>query len=283
MQMDGYHSSGTRSSCPGCLAPHAPAAKSGVYIYGDVGRGKSMLMDLFFGAVNIEKKRRVHFHQFMLEIHARLHQLQTEGADDVLPAVAADIAAETSLLCFDEFHVSNIADAMILGRLFSALFDQGVIVVATSNWAPDELYKNGLQRERFYPFIDLIKRKMIKCLHHLDGETLDHRYEQLRTLNSYFSPLNDETTHKLQGIFHAINRRCRTGTYYIAGAGDVQPQNHACGQGRWLFQFWRAMRTASMGAADYLAIAESVCIRSVLDGVPKIERKPNNAMKRCVL
>ena len=155
-----------------------------------------MLMDLFFDAAPIRKKRRVHFHQFMLEIHARLHKLQTgpELAEGILPRLARDLAREAWLLCFDEFHVGNIADAMILGRLFSSLFTCGVVVVATSNWPPDELYKNGLQRERFVPFIDLIKKHM--QVHKLAGMH-DHRYEQMRGTPTYFWPLGPEDDNKI--------------------------------------------------------------------------------------
>jgi cell division protein ZapE len=271
--LDGY-----RLPAPGLLSrllgPKTAAAKSGLYISGNVGRGTSMLMDLFFGAVNIAKKRRVHFHQFMLEIHARLHQLQIEGADDVLPAVASGIAAEAWLLCFDEFHVGNIADAMILGRLFSALFARGVMVVATSNWAPDELYKNGLQRERFYPFIDLIEQKMI--IHHLDGET-DHRYEQMRTMNSYLSPLGDDTTHKLQGIFLQLTGDADPEEITLPVQGRSLKIMHAA-KGVGFFNF-EELCTAALGAADYLAIAE--CLHTViLDGVPKLKAEQRNETLR---
>src|SRR5262249_18292359 len=148
----------------------------GLYLHGDVGRGKSMLMDLFFGTAPVKLKRRVHFHAFMLETHARINAWRKldergkarEGAklglkargpalDDPMPAIAADIAQAAHLLCFDEFHVTDVADAMILGRLFENLLGQGVVIVATSNRHPDALYENGINRQLFLPFIALIK------------------------------------------------------------------------------------------------------------------------------
>ncbi len=243
----------------------------GLYIYGKVGRGKSTLMDLFFQHVTIAKKRRVHFHQFMLEIHARLNQLRkTTSAQDIMERLVQSIAAETSLLCFDEFHVSNIADAMILGRLFEGLFTAGVVVVSTSNAAPRELYKNGLQRDRFLPFIDLILDKM--QIVEINGPT-DFRYEQLRHLQSYFCPLGLETTRKLQGIFIELTHDAPSESMTLHVEGRELTVSHAA-HGIGFFNFDELCRQA-LGAADYLAIAS--CLHAViLDGVPLLKVEQRN-------
>src|SRR5262249_36699296 len=175
---------------------HAPI---GLYLYGPVGRGKSMLMDLFFAAVPSLRKRRVHFHAFMLEVHDRIERERRAEADAPIFKVAADIAHEAALLCFDEFQVDDIADAMILGRLFTALFEAGVVVVATSNLALERLYEHGLQRELFLPFLSVLKKKL--CVLELDGGR-DWRLISWVGKRVYHHPI-DEAAHEALAVAFA--------------------------------------------------------------------------------
>jgi len=274
-QLDGYKPPVARHVIANFLQePQAPAR--GLYLYGDVGRGKSMLMDLFIENVNVAKRRRVHFHQFMLEVHARLHHLQTgpEEAEQILPRLARDLANEAWLLCFDEFHVGNIADAMILGRLFSGLFDCGAVVVATSNWPPDELYKNGLQRDRFLPFIELIKQRMVA--HRLAG-AVDHRYEQMRGTLNYFSPLGATATGKLQAIFKQLTGGAEASPLQLPVEGRLVAVPRAA-RGAAFFSFGE-LCSRPLGSADYLALAE--CFSAVvIDGVPQLSPEQRNETTR---
>ena len=194
----------------------------GVYLYGGVGRGKSMLMDLFYEQLpDSVAKRRVHFHEFMISVHDYLHvsrqagKLQN-GPDRALLDFADKLARDVRVLCFDEFHVVDIADAMILGRLFTALFDQGLVVVATSNWPPEKLYEGGLQRDRFLPFIVLVKERM--AVLEIDGGT-DYRLRALSEDGVYFYPLGDHTRERIGFGVRAIDRWCRRACGRVACEG----------------------------------------------------------------
>lgn len=174
----------------------SPAVPKGVYFWGGVGRGKSFIMDCFFAAVPYKRKKRIHFHAFMHQIHAELRQ--HAGKADPLVPVAERIAKETRLLCFDEFHVSDIADAMILGRLLELLFEKGVVFVMTSNYPPDNLYPNGLQRMNFLPTIELLKKKL--DVMPLDGGQ-DYRLRKLEVMPVYHVPHDDETERAMAEYF----------------------------------------------------------------------------------
>lgn len=177
----------------------SPQLPKGLYFYGGVGRGKSFLMDAFYGCLPYRRKRRVHFHAFMAEIHQRLRGLKSEA--NPLKAVAAEIAKETRVLCFDEFHVSDIADAMILGRLLENLFNEGVVLVATSNYAPSELYPQGQNRSSFLPTIALIEDKL--TILNVDGGE-DYRHRTLTAAEVFYIPANDENERKLADLFTQI-------------------------------------------------------------------------------
>lgn len=177
----------------------SPQLPKGLYFYGGVGRGKSFLMDAFYGCLPYRRKRRVHFHAFMAEIHQRLRGLKSEA--NPLKAVAAEIAKETRVLCFDEFHVSDIADAMILGRLLENLFNEGVVLVATSNYAPAELYPQGQNRSSFLPTIALIEEKL--TILNVDGGE-DYRHRTLTAAEVFYIPANDENERKLADLFTQV-------------------------------------------------------------------------------
>lgn len=206
----GYTPRGARSGWLNRLTQRSSQQSNprGLYFFGGPGRGKSMLMDLFFASAPLEQKQRVHYHMFMKDVHDRVNNFRkaaiagkvSSKANPIL-ALSRVIAERAWLLCFDEFHVTDIADAMILGRLFEALFDSGVIVVATSNRAPDDLYEGGLQRERFLLFIDLFKSQLDVLA--VDGGT-DHRLEQLRMMQVFLTPLTPETDAELEEDFQRL-------------------------------------------------------------------------------
>jgi cell division protein ZapE len=252
-------------------APKPPDGPHGLYIWGPVGRGKSMLMDLFFADAPVAKKRRVHFHEFMLEVQARLHsrreKLAAEGAPpeaDTIVPIAREIAQQTRLLCFDEFQVTNIADAMILARLFETLFGEGITVIATSNRKPDDLYKDGLQRDRFLPFIDLIKERLE--ILELGGEH-DYRLDRLRNFDVYLTPSGAWANAKLDEAFRALSGGADGEPRTLRTQGrDVDIPRAAPGVAMAHYLDWCAK---PMGAADFLCIAEHFHTVIVAD-IPKM-------------
>jgi cell division protein ZapE len=184
-----------RRLLPGSMSDHP----RGIYLWGGVGRGKTFLMDLLFGSLNLRKKKRIHFHRMMRDIHSRLKDLPDIA--NPLDRVAADIAAESRVLCFDEIFVSDIGDAMILGRLLEGLFERGVVLVTTSNARPADLYKNGLQRARFLPAIELLEKhtQVIE----LDGD-IDYRLQLLQEAGTFLAPSGEDADIKLRHYFAEI-------------------------------------------------------------------------------
>jgi len=261
--------------------PREPAPE-GLYLYGDVGRGKSMLMDLFFDIVPLARKRRVHFHAFMAEVHERINAFRRLPADqrdgdDPIPPVARDIAEEVWLLCFDEFEVRDVADAMILGRLFTQLFELGVVVVATSNRDPDSLYEGGLNRQLFLPFIALLKERLdVLCI---NGRT-DYRLDRLRGMQVYHTPLGAAAAKALDDAFVSLTdqNHGEPDEVEVMGRKIVVPEQ-AKGVARFSFD---DLCMQPLAANDYLALARRFHT-IVLSGIPKLNLDKRNEARRFVL
>ena len=263
------------------LKPREPAPE-GLYLFGDVGRGKSMAMDLFFDVAPIEHKRRVHFHEFMAEVHRRINHFRKLDAserdgDDPIPPVAAEIAEQAWLLCFDEFEVRDIADAMILGRLFTALFDLGVVVVATSNRAPDELYKGGLNRDLFLPFIALLKERLDLCSMQARR---DYRMMRLKGLPVYHTPLDADAEFELALAFERLTDRPRGEAEQVEVMGrKLRVSEQAKGVARFTFE---ELCARPLAANDYLALAERYHT-FIIAGIPKLDAKRRNEARRLAM
>ena len=259
-----------------------PEPVRGLYLWGGVGRGKSMLMDLFHDAVAIPARRRVHFHAFMLEVHARLAEERKAERGDPIPPVARALADEAKLLCFDEMVVNNMADAAIMSRLFTALIDHGVTIVTTSNRPPDDLYKDGLNRQLFLPFIDLINARL--DVMPLNGP-LDYRRDRLGSVETWHVPNGEAATRALSTAFFRLT------DYPPEDRAHVPSAELAVGAGRTLhvpkslkgvavFSFKRLCAEAR-GAADYLAIARTYHT-VILVGVPVLGPEMRNEAARFV-
>jgi len=266
-----------------------PKAQRGVYLWGPVGRGKSMLMDLFFETVAVEKKRRTHFHVFMGEIHrlidawrkgdaaARKAKFGRHKGDDPIPPVADAVAEAARLLCFDEFQVTDIADAMILGRLFEALFARGVTLVATSNRAPDALYKDGINRQLFLPFIDLLKSRLeVVCV--AGGH--DYRLDLLRAAGAWFSPDDPDNQREFERLWRdMLGAEEETGaTLEVLGRKITLP--HA--SGGLVRASFASLCSVALGPNDYVAIAEHFHTVFLAD-VPKLTPSRREEARRFVI
>src|SRR5262249_25732920 len=280
------HRLARKSSSLGWLFSQRGAAGEplkGLYVYGEVGRGKTMLMDLFFETSPVIRKRRVHFHEFMSDVHERVHVYRQEAKNgdangsDPIQRTAAAIAEESWLLCFDEFHVTDIADAMILGRLFTRLFELGVVVVATSNLAPGDLYKDGLNRALFLPFIALLQRQCEVV--HLDAR-VDFRLEKLTGVPTWYVP--DDA--KAEAALDEAWRRLAGG--HVGTAHELMVKGHAirvpkAAMGVARFSF-TDLCAQPLAAADYLKIAHEFHT-IILDHIPVMDYPQRNEAKRFII
>ena len=258
-------------------------AAKGLYIHGDVGRGKTMLMDLFFEASPVVRKRRAHFHEFMADVHERVRvfrqQIKDGGIEDEDPIrlTAAEIAEESWLLCFDEFHVTDIADAMILGRLFTRMFELGVVVVATSNVAPDDLYKGGLNRSLFVPFIATLQRQMDVV--RLNART-DFRLEKLEGQQVWYVPADDDASAALDEAWRRLVGSASGMPQELAVKGRrLRVPRAAMGVARF---FFHDLCEQPLGASDYLRICHEFHTL-IIDRIPIMRFEQRNAAKRFII
>ncbi|MEM6758957.1 MAG: cell division protein ZapE [Pseudomonadota bacterium] len=252
----------------------APEPPKGLYLWGGVGRGKSMLMDFFVDQLAVPA-RRVHFHAFMQEIHAALHAARQRGVEDAIAPVAADVASQVRLLAFDEMQITDITDAMIVGRLFEALFAAGVVVVTTSNRVPEDLYKDGLNRQLFLPFIALLTQRMEVV--ELASAT-DYRQDRLSGSPTYFTPLGPDATAQMDAIWTDFAGG-QAGPLDLPLKGRVVTiARFRSGVGRSSFF---DLCAKPLGPGDYLAIAEA-CRVLMIDDIPRLGRSNFNEARRFV-
>ncbi|MCQ0091399.1 cell division protein ZapE [Roseovarius sp. M141] len=252
----------------------SPDSPKGLYMWGGVGRGKSMLMDMFAASLDVPN-RRVHFHAFMQEIHSGIHAARQKGAQDAVAPVATKVAEDVRLLAFDEMQITDITDAMIVGRLFQALFDAGVVVITTSNRVPDDLYKDGLNRQLFLPFIDLLKQNMV--VHHLTSPT-DYRQDRIAGNPTYFTPVDFTAREKIEDIWQGLTHgQAQPHTLTVQKRQLEIPAFHN-GVARATFYH---LCGRMLGPADYLALAEAARVL-VLEEIPLLSRQNFNEAKRFV-
>lgn len=252
-----------------------PEEVKGLYLWGGVGRGKSMLMDMFYDHIDVPRKRRVHFHAFMQEVQAGLHAARKTGVDDAILPVADQVIAEAEVLCFDEMQITDIADAMIVGRLFQRLFDAGTVVITTSNRVPDDLYKDGLNRNLFLPFIAQIKEHME--VQELASDT-DYRQNRLQGSPTYFSPIDTEARAAITAIWHDMSGGTADPLTLTVNGREVLLPEFRNGAARASFF---DLCGHALGPADYLAIAEAVKILVMTD-IPELSRDNFNQARRFV-
>jgi cell division protein ZapE len=272
-----------KSSALGWLfAKREAPPPTGLYVWGSVGRGKTMLMDLFFESLTVRRRRRAHFHAYMTDVHERIHEWRQKlkagevTGDDPIRPVAESLAQEARVLCFDEFAVVDIADAMILGRLFTALFELGVVVVATSNVPPDDLYKDGLNRTLFLPFIDLLKERTEVV--HLAART-DFRLEKLGDSPVYFTPADEHARQAIDALFARLTRGATPkGAKLKVHGRPVDVPMQAMGVARFPYA---ALCKRPLGAADYIAIARAYHT-VIVDGVPALKPSQRDEARRLI-
>ncbi|CAM3187344.1 cell division protein ZapE [Paracoccus aminovorans] len=256
-------------------AAPAPSVK-GLYLWGGVGRGKSMLMDLVMEAAPTDAKRRVHFHEFMQDIQAGLEAVRKTGQQDAVRPVALEVARQVRLLCFDEMQITDIADAMIVGRLFQVLFEEGVTVVTTSNRVPEELYKNGLNRQLFLPFIALIRERLEVV--ELASAT-DHRQNRDEGGQVWFVPADTAAHQQMDALWRAETGGAETPPLVLDIKGrQVEIPEHVGRIGR--ANFWE-LCGRPLGPGDYLAIAEALDLLFI-DAIPRLSQSNYNEAKRFV-